>query len=61
VSSLWLIGPVHAIAVHRARADVGKIAMPDLIGILRQFNPLQLLLAVFIKNADLYLSGMGGE
>ena len=49
VSGLRFIGPVHPIAVDRTRADVGQIAMPDLIGVLRQFNPLQLLLAVFVE------------
>ena len=61
MTGLRFIGSVHAIAVDRARADIGKIAVPDLIGVLRQFDPLQLLFAVFVENADLYFGGVGGK
>ena len=61
MAGVGFIGSVDAIPVHRARADIGEITMPDLIGVLRQFDPLQLLLTVFVENANLYLGGMGGE
>src|ERR1700689_4345290 len=35
--------------------------VPDLIGVLGQLNPLQLLFAVFVKQANLYLGCVGGE
>jgi hypothetical protein len=61
VPGIGFIRPMDAIAVHRARANIRKIPMPDLIGVLRQFDPLQLLLSVFVENADFYLGGMGRE
>jgi hypothetical protein len=61
VPGFRLIGPVHPIAVDRASTHVGDVAMPDLIGVLRQFDPFELLLAFVVEEADLYLGGMGGE
>ena len=61
VPGFRLIGPVHPIAVDRARTHIGEIAMPDLIGVLRQFDPFELLLAFVVEEADLYLGCVGGE
>ena len=35
--------------------------MPDLIGVLRQFDPFEFLLAFVVEEADLYLGRVGGE
>ena len=35
--------------------------MPDLIGVLRQLDPLHLLLPFFVEDADLHFGGVSGE
>jgi hypothetical protein len=61
VPGLRLIGPVNPVPVDRSGPHTRQIAMPDLIGVLGQLDPLQLLFAVFVEQADLYLGCVGGE
>ena len=56
-----LVRPVHAIAVQRRRTDAGHVAVPDLVGVLGQLDPLQLAVARRVEQADLDLGGVGGE
>ena len=50
-----------AIAVDRSRPRIGQIAVPDLVGVLRQHDPFQLPPPVPIEQAQFDLGGMGGE
>ena len=61
VARLRVVGAVDAIAVELARADVGQVAVPDLVGVLGQHDPLQLALAAGIEQAELDLLGIGAE
>ncbi len=58
---LGLVGAVDAVAVELAGADIGHIAVEDLVGIFGQRDPLDLLLAVVVEQAELDLGGVGGE
>lgn len=40
---------LHAIAVKRAGADIGQVAVPNLIGVFTQLDARYLLLAVLIE------------
>jgi hypothetical protein len=53
---LWLVGAIYAIAISLARSEFGDIAMPYLVGELRQSDPLKLGRAVFGKEAHFYSS-----
>ncbi len=59
MAGVWLVWSVNPIPVDRARAHIGQITMPDLIGVFRQLDPLQFLLAVFVEKADFHLGGVG--
>jgi hypothetical protein len=61
VTGRRFIGPVHAIAIDRARSRIGQVAVPDLVGVLGQRDPLDLRLAVGVEQAELDLGGMGRE
>ena len=52
---------MHAIAVDRARARIGQIAVPDLVGEFRQLDALDFALAVVVEKAELDLGGVGGK
>ncbi len=58
---LGLVGPVDAIAVKRAGADVRQIAVKNLVGIFGQFDAAQLAFAFFVEQTDLDLGGVGGK
>ena len=58
---LRLIGAVNAVTVGSSGPSPGQVSMPNLIGVLRQGDTLQFLLAGLIKNADLHLGCMSGE
>src|SRR6267154_2792161 len=55
------IGPVDAVAVELSRRDVVKIAVPDVLGTLRQFEALELAAALAVEQAKLDLFRVGGE
>src|SRR5215475_9297161 len=55
VSRRRLIWPVNPEAVRCAGAHTGKVAMPDLIGVFRQRDALQLAVAFRVENADFHL------
>jgi hypothetical protein len=55
VAAVRLVRAVDAIAVERAGPDVGQVAVPDLVGELGQRDPLELLLAAGVEEADLDL------
>jgi hypothetical protein len=59
MTGVGLVWPVNAIAVRGARPDSGQVTMPDLIGVLGEYDPLQFLLAIVVKDAHFYLGGMG--
>ena len=61
VAVLGLVGAVDAVAVELAGADVGHIAVEDLVGIFGQRDPLDFLAAVLVEQAELDLGGVGGE
>ncbi len=60
VPGVRLVRPVDAIAIVLVRPQVGKVAVPDLVGHLRQRHPVGLL-AVRVEQAQLDLGGMGRE
>ena len=47
------VGPVHAVAIERPRARLGKIAVEDLVGALRKGYPLQFAAARRIEDAEI--------
>jgi len=50
-----------AVTIHRPRTRIGQIAVPDLVGVLRQHDPFQLAPPVPIEQAQFDLGGMCGE
>jgi hypothetical protein len=54
-----LIRAVDAVAIERAGLDAGNVAVENLVGIFRQFEPVGLALAV--EQAHLNLGGVGGK
>ena len=61
VAVLGLIGPVNAIAVELPGRDVVQIAVPDVLGALRQFDALEFAAALAVEQAKLDLLRIGGE
>ena len=61
VPGLGIPCTVHAVAVNGARPGIGQIAVPDLVGIFRQLDPLQLGTAFLVEQAQLHPGGIGGE
>jgi hypothetical protein len=58
VAGLRLIGAVDAIAVEPARAQVGQIAVPDLVGELGQDDARGLAPVIVVEQAELDLLGI---
>ncbi len=58
---LGLVRPVHSQAVYRARVHLGDVAVPEAIGVLRQDESLELLLALRIEQAHVDTSGVRRE
>jgi hypothetical protein len=56
-----LVGTVHAVAVNRARPCIGQVSVPDLVGVLRQGDALDLAPAALLEQAELDLGGVGRE
>src|SRR3546814_13606312 len=52
---------MHAVAVVLPRANVGQVAVPDLVRVLRQGDALELAAAGAVEETELDLLGMGGE
>src|SRR3954447_7539690 len=61
VTVLRLVRTIDAVAVELSRRDVVQIAVPDVLGPLRQFDPLDLPSALAIEQAELDLFGIGGK
>jgi hypothetical protein len=61
VPLLRLVGPVHAIAVELAGAQLRQVAVPDEIGALAQRDALHLALAGLLEQAQLDLLGVARE
>ena len=61
VPLLRRVGAVNAVAVYGAGPRVGQEAVPHLVGVLRQLDPLDLGLAVVVEQAQLHLGRVGGE
>ena len=61
VAGLGRVGAVRAQAVELAGAEVGKVAVPDLVGELRQRDAVGLAPALGVEEAELDPRGMGGE
>ena len=56
---IGLVGTMHAQPVYRARVHIFDVAVPDLIGVFRQLQPFELLLALGVEQADFHLGGIG--
>ena len=61
VAALGRIGAVNAIAVKLSGRYVVEIAVPDVLGALRQFDPLELAAAQAVEQAKLDLLRVGRE
>ena len=61
VAVLGLVGAMHAIAVELAGRDVVEIAVPDVLGALRQLDALEFAAALAVEQAQLDLLRVGGE
>ncbi len=61
MASVRRIGAVHAVTINRVRADIGEIAVPNLIGIFGEFDAIELLSSGLIKDADLDFGGVRGK
>ena len=53
------IGAVHAVGIYCSRSRVGQIAVPDLIGVFRQFNSLDFLRSILIEQTQFDFRGVG--
>ena len=58
-SPLGLVGAMNAVAVELTRRDVVQIAMPDVVGALRQRDALDLAPAIVVEQAKFDLSSIG--
>jgi hypothetical protein len=58
VPGLGLVGTMDAVGVDGAGAGRGQIAVPDFIGVFRQFDPLDLGFAIVVEQAKLDLAGV---
>ena len=60
-AALRLIGAMHAVAVDLAGHDVAEIAVPHILGALRQRDPFELAPALAVEQAKLHLLRIGGK
>ncbi len=58
---LRIVRAVHSVAIKGARACIGQITVPDLVGEFGQLDALDLFLAFSVEQAEFDLGGMGGE
>ena len=58
---LRVVGPVHAIAIDLTGVGVGQVAVPDLVGVLGQFDALDLGFTAGIEQAQLHFGGVCGK
>jgi len=56
-----IVGAVHAVSVQLPRSDVRQVAVPDLMGIFRKRYPGDLLVAVFVEEAEIHPFRVSGE
>src|SRR4051812_35642285 len=59
VAVLGLVGAVDAVAVELPGRDVVEIAVPDILGSFRQFDPLELAAALAVEQAQFDLLRVG--
>jgi len=52
---------VDPVAVDRAGAGIRQVTVPDLVGVFGELDPLDLLLALVVEQAELDLGGVGRE
>ena len=52
VTMFWLVRSVNPITVARAGFDARNIAVPDLVGIFRQFDTIEFFLTLVVKNTN---------
>jgi hypothetical protein len=61
MSRIRLVGSMHAISIHRPGSRLRKVPVPDFIGVFRQLEPLQLLLAIDVEKTELDFRCIRGE
>src|SRR5271155_734909 len=61
MSGFGLVGTVDAVSVNCVGADFLKISVPDLIGIFRKFDAIELAVAGLVEDTDFDFGGVGGE
>ena len=55
---LGLVGSVDAISINGAGSNAGQIAVPDLVGVFRQFDTVQFTLPFIVEQTKLDLCGV---
>ncbi|MNJ68456.1 hypothetical protein D3C77_647080 [compost metagenome] len=58
---LRLVGAMHTVAVDQPGVSVGQVAVVDLVGVFRQLDAFDFLLAGGIEQAQFDLGGVGRE
>lgn len=61
MAAIGIVRAMHPIAVELPGRDVVEVAVPDVFGALRQFDPFQLAPALGVEQAELHLVSVGGE
>src|SRR5688572_14899376 len=61
VAALGLIRPVNAIAIELARRHVIQIAVPDILGALRQCDAFEFTTSLTVEQAKFDLLRVGGK
>ncbi len=61
VAALGLVGPVDPVAVELARAHLGEVGVPDLVGVLGHHHARDLAVAGLVEQAQLHPLGVLGE
>ncbi len=61
VTRTGFVGAMHPIAVDGSGARVGKIAVPDLVGVFGQRDAFDLAAPFRVEQAEFNLGGVGGE
>jgi hypothetical protein len=52
---------MHAISIRRPGSRLWQVPVPDFIGVFRELDPLQLLLAIDVEKAEFDFGGIRGE